>query len=105
MISPSDPEHFEEVHQQYVHKIGNLTLTGYNPEMSDKSFSDKVNYKDNNNNNDLGLRTRLWLNESILDQSSDESWSTKKEWTPKDIERRTEMLKKEIVKLFDLKDV
>ena len=30
-----------EVHEKYLHNIGNLTLSGYNSELSNKSFSDK----------------------------------------------------------------
>lgn len=31
----------ERIHTQYLHTIGNLTLTGYNPEYSNKSFQEK----------------------------------------------------------------
>ncbi len=31
-------ENFQEIHDKYLHTIGNLTLTGYNPEYSNKSF-------------------------------------------------------------------
>jgi uncharacterized protein with ParB-like and HNH nuclease domain/predicted transport protein len=34
-------EKWREVHDKYLHTIGNLTLTGYNPELSDKSFKEK----------------------------------------------------------------
>lgn len=30
-----------EVHEKWLHTIGNLTLTGYNPELSNKPFDDK----------------------------------------------------------------
>lgn len=32
---------FKIIHQNYLHRIGNLTLTGYNSSMSNKSFSEK----------------------------------------------------------------
>lgn len=35
-------EDWEEQHDEYVHKLGNLTLTKYNSEMSNKSFNDKL---------------------------------------------------------------
>jgi hypothetical protein len=35
-------ENFEIVHDRYLHTLGNLSLTGYNSELSDKSFTDKV---------------------------------------------------------------
>ncbi|UOS54201.1 DUF262 and DUF1524 domain-containing protein [Helicobacter pylori] len=34
-------ENFKEIHNKYLHTIGNLTLTGYNPEYSNKSFQEK----------------------------------------------------------------
>ncbi|BAW47147.1 rloF like protein [Helicobacter pylori] len=34
-------ENFREIHNKYLHTIGNLTLTGYNPEYSNKSFQEK----------------------------------------------------------------
>ena len=34
-------ENWKEIHNKYLHTIGNLTLTGYNPELSDKPFKEK----------------------------------------------------------------
>ncbi len=34
-------ENFQAIHDKYLHTIGNLTLTGYNPEYSNKSFKEK----------------------------------------------------------------
>ena len=34
---------WQEVQKKYLHTIGNLTLTAYNSEMSDKSFMEKMN--------------------------------------------------------------
>lgn len=31
----------DDVHQRFVHVLGNLTLTGYNPELSNRPFSEK----------------------------------------------------------------
>ena len=36
-------ERWGEIHDKYVHTIGNLTLTAHNPEMSNMSFSEKQN--------------------------------------------------------------
>ena len=35
----------EEVHQKYLHTIGNLTLTKYNPELSNRPFKEKRDHK------------------------------------------------------------
>jgi Protein of unknown function (DUF1524) len=34
-------ETWEEIHQKYLHTIGNLTITGYNAELGDLSFIEK----------------------------------------------------------------
>ncbi|GAA6995698.1 DUF262 and DUF1524 domain-containing protein [Helicobacter pylori] len=34
-------ENFKAIHEKYLHTIGNLTLTGYNPEYSNNSFQEK----------------------------------------------------------------
>ena len=34
---------WNEIHEKYLHTVGNLTLTGYNSELSDKSFLEKRN--------------------------------------------------------------
>ncbi len=34
-------ENFQEIHNKYLHTIGNLTLTGYNPEYRNNSFQEK----------------------------------------------------------------
>lgn len=36
-------ENYKEIQKEYLHKLGNLTLTAYNSEMSDKSFQEKLN--------------------------------------------------------------
>ncbi|MEY8303917.1 GmrSD restriction endonuclease domain-containing protein [Anaerosalibacter bizertensis] len=38
-------EDWRIVQKDYLHTIGNLTLTAYNPEMSDRDFIDKLNIK------------------------------------------------------------
>jgi len=34
-------QHWQQVQETYLHTLGNLTLTGYNSELSDKPFADK----------------------------------------------------------------
>ena len=36
-------ENWREVQKIYLHTLGNLTLTGYNSEMGNKSFAEKLN--------------------------------------------------------------
>ncbi|WP_231191323.1 DUF262 and DUF1524 domain-containing protein [Helicobacter pylori] len=57
-------ENFQEIHDKYLHTIGNLTLTGYNNEYSNKSFQEKrdmeKDFKD----------SPLRLNQSLRDLKS-----------------------------------
>lgn len=57
-------ENWQEVQEKYLHTIGNLTLTGYNSELSDRSFSEKKEHKPG------GFRdSRLRLNDSLVRES------------------------------------
>lgn len=40
---------YEDIHAQYLHTIGNLTISGYNSELSNKSFRDKKEIYRNSN--------------------------------------------------------
>ena len=52
-------ENYSEVHDKFLHTIGNLTLTGYNPEYSNFPFKEKRDMK-------KGFRqSHLYLNESL----------------------------------------
>ncbi|MGL2914258.1 GmrSD restriction endonuclease domain-containing protein [Helicobacter pylori] len=54
-------ENFEAIHEKYLHTIGNLTLTGYNQEYSNKSFQEKRDME-------KGLKqSPLRLNQSLKD--------------------------------------
>ncbi len=52
-------ENFQEIHNKYLHTIGNLTLTGYNPEYSNKSFQEKRNMEKGFKNSPLRLNQGL----------------------------------------------
>ncbi len=57
-------ENFKEIHNKYLHTIGNLTLTGYNPEYSNKSFQEKQGME-------KGFKdSPLRLNQSLRDLES-----------------------------------
>ncbi|GAA7330303.1 DUF262 and DUF1524 domain-containing protein [Helicobacter pylori] len=57
-------ENFQEIHDKYLHTIGNLTLTGYNQEYSNKSFQEKRGME-------KGFKqSRLMLNESLKNLES-----------------------------------
>ena len=56
-------ENWQEIQEQYLHTIGNLTLTGYNPELSDRSFNEKKELKPGGFK-DGGLRLNVSLVEA-----------------------------------------
>lgn len=93
----------EDLQDKYKNKLGNLTLTPYNSEMSNNSFINKRDYYNENKSEYEGLRTGLFLNESIADQ--DEDISTKDMWTVDDIDRRTEILANLIVDLYKINSI
>lgn len=52
-------ENFQEIHDKYLHTIGNLTLTGYNTEYSNKSFQEKRGMEKGFKNSPLRLNQDL----------------------------------------------
>ena len=95
-ISPNNPEAAKNIQEEFVHKIGNLTLTPYNSEMGQKSFVDKKNQQDNGKN--VGLKIELFLNQSIL--APNENWENKDNWNSHDIDRRSKEIANKILDLF-----
>lgn len=78
-------EDWQEVHSLYLHTLGNLTITEYNAEMSNKSFWEKVN-------GESGFKhSHLKLNESIAQCDV---------WNKKAIQRRTNILTDIILKIW-----
>jgi len=68
-------EEWETVHELYLHTLGNLTLTGYNSELSNKSFPEKQ---------------KGWLAQSHLELNR--YFVSLKEWKKEQIEERAEQL-------------
>ncbi|WP_435634074.1 DUF262 domain-containing protein [Levilactobacillus brevis] len=62
-LSPDDRDHATEIQAQYVHRLGNLTLTPYNSEMGNKSFVEKKEFKVSDSL--VGLSLKIYLNDSI----------------------------------------
>lgn len=70
-------ENFDKIHEEYLHTIGNLTLTGYNSKYSNLSFTEKCNI-------DKGFNeSRLFLNKFVAQQSH---------WTDATIQKRAHRL-------------
>jgi predicted transport protein len=68
---------WREIQRQWLHRLGNLTLTGYNSSYSDRPFSEKKKIKG-------GFEeSSVRLNKFVREQST---------WTPTEIERRGKSL-------------
>jgi len=91
MIAVGDLEKANQIRKDYVHKLGNLTLTGYNSKLSNMSLEKKQNRKSEGKY--IGYKNGLVLNESIKDVSA---------WKQKDIEKRTEYLVDKALEIFKL---
>ena len=70
-------DNYDEIHKRYLHTIGNLTLTGYNSELSDKSFSDKMTMDGGFENSPISL------NKSVVQIGKED-----KKWDKNAIEKR-----------------
>ena len=72
----------DAIHTNLLHTIGNLTLTGYNPEMSNLSFREKrLRFQDSN----------LGMNREIAEEG---------EWGPEQIRSRAERLAARAIKIW-----
>jgi uncharacterized protein with ParB-like and HNH nuclease domain len=92
MIADGDEAKANEYREQYVHKLGNLTITGYNSKLGNKSFTEKRDRNDMGGK-PVGYKNGLHLNADLREKGC---------WTIQDIESRTNTLLKEAIKLFSI---
>ena len=90
-------EQWKDIHTKYLHTIGNLTLTGYNPELSDRSFVEKRDMKGGFADspirlNDTLAKRQTWSEREIISRASELSELAVKVW-PK-LSVSTEEIKK-----------
>lgn len=92
MIAGGDRNLANEYLEQYVHKIGNLTITGYNSTLSNLSFIEK---RDRLNAQKLkvGYRNGLEINKELAEKNS---------WTIQDIIERTDKLVRQLLEMYSL---
>lgn len=92
MIANGNRQLAEEYRENYVHKLGNLTLTAYNSQLSNFSFIRKRDRRDQNNNY-IVYKNGFWLNNDLANQEN---------WTIDKIQQRTERLASEAMDIFTL---
>lgn len=84
-------DNWEQVHERYLHTLGNLTLTGYNSELGDKPFDVKKNMLENPEN---PTHITILYND-VLDKET---------WNEDTIKVRADRLIKVILKLFPIEE-
>lgn len=92
MIANGDQELAQDYRDKYVHKLGNLTITGYNSKLSNMSFERKRD-RVNEDKRYVGYKNGLEINAEI---------ATKDKWTIQDITDRTEKLVAELLDKYKL---
>lgn len=83
MIAGGDKDCARQYRSDYVHTLGNLTITGYNQNLSNMSFEQKKDRKSKDKTKDMGYRNGLYLNQTVVNEDS---------WTIDRIKARTDML-------------
>lgn len=78
-------DNWKEAQKIFIHTIGNLTLTAYNSEMSDKSFEDKLNMKGGFKESALRInryvvKQNTWSKEKIQERAVELSELATKIW-------------------------
>lgn len=77
---------YARIHEDYLHKLGNLTSTGYNPDMGQMTFIEKRDLPDK------GFKaSSLWLNQPL---------KKTKAWGKKQIEDRGKYLAERAIKVW-----
>ncbi|WP_062263682.1 DUF262 and DUF1524 domain-containing protein [Endozoicomonas arenosclerae] len=79
-------ESWKQVQETYLHTLGNLTLTGYNPELSDRPFAEKRDMEGGFAQSPLKLNRSLaqkdhWNEQEILERSEQLSDLMVEVWT------------------------
>lgn len=91
MIAGGDLELAKKHLNEFTHKIGNLTLTGYNSTLGNKSFEEKRDRRSKETKRYIGYKNGLDINKEI---------AQKDVWTIEDIKKRTTFLVDELLRVY-----
>ncbi len=92
MIADGDANLAEQHRQTYAHCLGNLTISGYNSALGNKSFAEKQSRTDSQGR-EVGYNNGLYLNQALATESS---------WTVEKLEARTVQLVLEVQAKYPL---
>lgn len=95
MIAGGDAAIAKDIQQKFVHKLGNLTITGNNSSLGNKSFEEKRDHKDSEGRN-VGYKNGLGLNQDLATLNS---------WSVEQIEQRGNKLVDAALDLFVLEGI
>ena len=96
MIADGDMELARKYLNEYTHKIGNLTITGYNSTLGNKSFSEKRDRQSKDGKRFIGYKNGLEINNEIAKLDA---------WTIDDIKHRSEYLIQQLMEMFKFPSV
>lgn len=91
MIADGDKEKAKKYRFDYVHTLGNLTITGYNQNLSNMSFEQKKERKSKDKTKNIGYRNGLFLNEDVVSEDT---------WTIDKITTRTDKIVKTLLEMY-----
>ena len=91
MIADGDISLARQYREDYVHTLGNLTITGYNQNLSNMAFDQKRDRMNKERTKYIGYRNGLYLNHDVVDA---------KPWTIEKITMRTETMVKTLLEMY-----
>lgn len=95
MIADGDKALAKQYRSDYVHTLGNLTITGYNQNLSNMAFEQKRDRKSKDKTKDVGYRNGLYLNQDVVNEDT---------WTIQKIIDRTNAIVKILLDMYKWRD-
>ena len=95
MIADGNAALAEQYRQTYAHCLGNLTISGYNSALGNKSFAEKQSRLDSQGR-EVGYNNGLYLNQALATESG---------WTVDKLKARTDLLVAEVMGKYPLRDL
>ena len=96
MVASGDTELARKYLNEYTHKIGNLTITGYNSTLGNKSFLEKRDRQSKDGKRFIGYKNGLDINNEIAKLDA---------WTIENIKHRSKTLIQQLMDMFRFPDL
>lgn len=110
MLAEGDRQKAQDLHAENVHRLGNLTLSGYNSKLSTASFANKQQLIENKkflgHTINIGYRNGLALNQMSFELDGEtHCLATAPRWTAEMIEARTQKMVSMLLDMFKFEGV